>query len=266
MARWTQRSVSVYSASSASLGDPCTQENPFVNITSQVADALASRCLDVRDTRVVAFQPDSSLQPRNWSTTRKRYCAAVICFMKVNTTLVSNTGSSIAVADSADLRVSARGAVACFTTTYLLAQAFGGLLLAPVAEAWRGRMLYISKSAGFTASSIIMVALPKLAVIIVGRMVCGFISALSTTVAVSTFEDMFDAEARIWVFQVWISGAVIALGIGPAMATLVSTSSLKWSVFHRLKNRSSLNDTRRGQGSLAYQQPCPDSQCCFASR
>jgi len=75
-----------------------------------------------------------------------------------------------------------------------------------------------------------MAASPTLPAVIAGRIICGFTSALPATVAVSSFENMFDCRSRIWVFHIWISAAVAALGMGPAVATFISTSSLGWYV------------------------------------
>lgn len=144
------------------------------------------------------------------------------------TTLVSNTGSSTAVAGAADLGVSRETALICFTTTYLLAQAVGGLILPPIAESFGGRTLYITGAATFTAGCVLMAASPTLPAAVAGRVVCGFMSALPATVAVSSFENMFDVRSRIWVFHIWIASAVAALGFGPAVATYISTSSLGW--------------------------------------
>lgn len=101
-------------------------------------------------------------------------------------------------------------------------------MLPPVAETFGGRNLYILGALGFTLSCVLMAAQPTLPVVVAGRLVCGFMSALPSTVAVSSFENMFDFRARIRVFHIWISCAVSALGIGPAVATYISTSSLGW--------------------------------------
>ena len=154
--------------------------------------------------------------------------AAVIVFLEAFTTLVSNTGSSTAVAGAADLGVSREVALICFTTTYLLAQALGGLVLPPIAETFGGRTLYITGTVAFTIGCVSMAASPTLPAVITGRIICGFTSALPSTVAVSSFENMFDFRSRIWVFNIWIASAVAALGIGPAVATYISTSSLGW--------------------------------------
>lgn len=152
----------------------------------------------------------------------------MIVFLEMFTTLVSNTGSSTAVAGTADLGVSRETALICFTTTYLLAQAVGGLVLPPIAETFGGRTLYITGAAAFTVGCASMAASPTLSAVVAGRIICGFMSALPATVAVSSFENMFDVRSRIWVFHIWIASAVAALGFGPAVATYISTSSLGW--------------------------------------
>ena len=227
----SQRSVSSTSTSStaSALSDsPLVDEKLFVKVSLHVAASLAHRGFNVSAIGKVTWRDDSPLHPRNWLLTRKVYDTAVICFLELFTTLVSNTGSSTATAGAADLGVSKGIALICFTTTYLLAQAVGGLVLPPVAETFGGRNLYIIGAAGFTLSCISMAAHPTLPMVVAGRLVCGFMSALPSTVAVSSFENMFDFRARIWVFHIWISCAVSALGIGPSVATYISTSSLGW--------------------------------------
>lgn len=225
----SQRSVSTSSTSSTASNCPLIQEKPrHVKVPLHVAAALAYRGFNVDASGKVTWRFNSPLHPRNWSSARKIYDAAVICFLEMFTTLVSNTGSSTAAAGSADLGVSKEIALICFTTTYLLAQAVGGLVLPPIAETFGGRTLYIVGAAGFTASCVFMTVVPTVPVVITGRIVCGFMSALPSTVAVSSFENMFDTRARIWVSHIWISGAVSALGMGPAVATYISTSSLGW--------------------------------------
>jgi hypothetical protein len=221
-------STSTSSLASACSNDPLVEEKIFFKVPLHIASSLAHRGFDVNAIGKVTWRDNSPLHPRNWSLTRKIYDTAVICFLETFTTLVSNTGSSTAAAGAADLGVSKQIALICFTTTYLLAQAVGGLVLPPVAETFGGRNLYILGAGGFTFSCVLMAAHPTLPTVVAGRLVCGFMSALPSTVAVSSFENMFDFRARIWVFHVWISCAVSALGIGPVLATYISTSPLGW--------------------------------------
>lgn len=227
----SQRSVSTSSTSStaSALSDcPLVPGKQHLKVPLHVATALAHRGFDVDDTGKVTWRQNSALHPRNWSATRKVYDAAVIFFLEMFTTLISNTGSSTAAAGAADLGVTREIALISFTTTYLLAQAVGGLVLPPIAETFGGRTLYIVGAAGFTLSCVVMAASPTLPAVIVGRIVCGFVSALPTTVAVSSFENMFDFRSRIWVLHIWISCAVAALGMGPVVATYICTSPLRW--------------------------------------
>jgi MFS family permease len=112
---------------------------------------------------------------------------AVIVFLELFTTMVSNTGSSTAVAGAADMGASREIALVAFTTTYLLAQAVGGLVLPLIAETFGGRTLYITGAVAFTIGCISMAASPTLPAVIAGRIICGFASALPSTVAVSSF-------------------------------------------------------------------------------
>ena len=198
----SQRSFSASSASSNSSDYPLVPEKLGFKVPLHIAAALAHRGFDVDHTGKVSWRSNSTLHPRNWTIARKVYDAAVVCFLELFTTLVSNTGYSTAAAGASELGISHQTALICFTTTYLLAQAVGGLVLPPIAETFGCRTLYILGSAGFAASCAVMTVSPTLPVIITGRIVCGFMSALPSTVAVSSFENMFDARARIWVFHI----------------------------------------------------------------
>lgn len=239
----SSRSVSSSSSSSASSMSamlPAKGKQSF-KVPLHVAATLAHKGFDVDETGRVTWRANSPAHPRNWMATRKAYDAFVIVFLEFFMTMVSNTGSSVAAVAINDLHVSKDVALICFTTTYLLAQAVGGLILPPVAETFGGRTIYIAGSAGFTICCIIMAASPNLPAVIAGRTICGFMSALPATVAVSSFENMFDTRARIWIVYIWIVGAVSALGIGPPVATYITTSSLKWyDPPHPLDQRLSL--------------------------
>jgi hypothetical protein len=227
----SQRSISTSSTSSTASvfsDSPVLDEKPLVKVPLHVAASLAHREFDVDTMGKVTWRNGSHLHPKNWSLTSKIYDKAVICFLGMFATMVSNTGSSTAAASAAGLGVSKEIALICFTATYLLAQAVGGLVLPLVAETFGGRNLYILGPARFTLSCVLMAAHPTVSAVVAGRLVCEFMSALPSTVAVSSFGNMFDTRARIWVFHVWMSCAVSALGIGPAVATYISISSLGW--------------------------------------
>lgn len=76
-----------------------------------------------------------------------------------------------------------------------------------------------------------MVAGPNhIAGVVVGRFLSGFVSALPSTVAYGSLEDIWDARARIWALSLYVIFAVSSLGLGPVVATYLTTSPLGWSV------------------------------------
>ena len=114
-----QRSVSttsITSTSSASSDGLFLKEKPFIKVPSHVATILAHRGIDVSAIGNVTWRDNSPLHSRNWSLARKLYDTAVVCFLEMFTTLVNNTGSSTAVAGTADLGSSA--------VIYLFSEAF----------------------------------------------------------------------------------------------------------------------------------------------
>jgi hypothetical protein len=66
--------------------------------------------------------------------------------------------------------------------------------------------------------------------VVIGRFLSGFASALPSTVACGSLEDIWDARERIWVLNVYIIFAVSSLGIGPVVGTYLATSTLGWLV------------------------------------
>ena len=113
---------------------------------------------------------------------------------------------------------------------YLLGQAIGSLVLPPFTESFGRRPSYIIGCALFSVSNIVVAAPNHIAGVVVGRFLSGFASALPSTVACGSLEDIWDARARIWALSAWIIFAVSSLGIGPVVGTYVATSRLGWSV------------------------------------
>ncbi|KAI5363686.1 putative major facilitator superfamily, MFS transporter superfamily [Septoria linicola] len=199
-----------------------------IAIPQDVEDLLHVKELDVDARGVVHWREDSITHPRCWPVWRKGYDSAVICLLEFFTTLISNTGSSVARYASDDIGVSNELAIFCFVTLYLFGLAIGGLLFPPIAESFGGRTIYLFGAAGFSISCLIVGASPTLPAVIVGRFFSGFFSAMPTVVAVGSIENMWDAKGRIWVIQIWVMMAIFALALGPPVATYVSESSAGW--------------------------------------
>jgi len=202
-----------------------------VSIPTEVSEELEARGLDVNsDNGTVSWQRDSPSHPRMWSLPRKAYDSALICFLEFFMSLVSNTGSSIADEAAIEFGISNELAIFCFVTLFLLGQAVGVSVLAPVAESFGGRTIYVASAFTFAAGCLIMTAAPNLATVIVGRFISGLVSSTTAVVAAGSIENMWDARARIWIVHLWMAWAVLGLTFGPPVATYISTSSLRWYV------------------------------------
>lgn len=123
-----------------------------------------------------------------------------------------------------------RNRIAYRNRRYLLGQALGSLVLPPFTEAFGRRPSYITGCALYSISNIVVAAPNHIAGVVVGRFLSGFVSALPSTVACGSLEDIWDARARIWALSIYIIFAVMSLGVGPPVATYLATSPIGWSV------------------------------------
>ncbi|KAH0280677.1 MFS general substrate transporter, partial [Aureobasidium melanogenum] len=177
---------------------------------------------------LVDWKEEGTLHPRNWHINRKLYDSFLVILFEFVATVFSNTGTSSATYAAEEFKISETVAIFCFTTLYLLGQAIGSLVLPPYTETFGRRPSYIIACALYSISNIVIAATDHIAGVVVGRLVSGFVSALPSTVAYGSLEDMWDARARIWVFNIYIICAVTSLGVGPPVATYLATSPLGW--------------------------------------
>jgi MFS family permease len=199
-----------------------------IDIPRRVSDILSSKGLNVSTEGLVTFQDDSRSHPRNWPLLRKCYDSALICFLEFFMTLVSNTGSSVSAAASAELGLGRETGIFVFVTVYLLGQALGGLVFPPIAESFGGRMIYLSTTFFFGVFCLVITLSPTVPAVVMGRAFSGFVSAMPAVVACGSLENMWDTKARIYLIHLWICGAVLGLAFGPPMATYVSASDFGW--------------------------------------
>jgi MFS family permease len=170
----------------------------------------------------------SPAHPRQWPLQRKIYDTAIICLLEFLTTVVSNSGSDVSREAGPEIGLSREMAIFCLTTLYLLGQAFGGLLLPPVCEAFGGKLIYAGSSAGFTAMCLMIGLAPSTATVVVGRFVSGALSAMPTVVACGSIENMWDTQDRIWAIDIWAIAGFLGMAIGPVYAVYVSESNMGW--------------------------------------
>lgn len=107
-------------------------------------------------------------------------------------------------------------------SVYLLGQALGGIVCAPVSETFGRRTLYIVASFLFCAASAVVAAVPSVAGVYVGRFLQGAGAAIPATVAFGNFEDMFTARARIWVVYGYTHAGFVGLALGPVYGAYVT--------------------------------------------
>ncbi|EHA28385.1 hypothetical protein ASPNIDRAFT_123162 [Aspergillus niger ATCC 1015] len=109
--------------------------------------------------------------PRNWSLQRKVYDTTLIIFLEF--------------------------------FTYLIGQAIGGVVFPPYSEVFGRKKLYVASSALYGMSCILIASVPSLIGVAMGRCLCGFLSAIPTTVVVGSIEDTFNSRERVWVICLW---------------------------------------------------------------
>ncbi|KAG9800884.1 MFS general substrate transporter, partial [Aureobasidium melanogenum] len=177
---------------------------------------------------LVHWREKGNLHPRNWHINRKLYDSFLVIVFEFVATVFSNTGTSSANYAAKEFKISETLAIFCFTTLYLLGQATGSLVLPPFTETFGRRHSYITGCALYSISNIVVAAPNHIAGVVVGRFVSGFVSALPSTVACGSLEDMWDARARIWALSIYIVFAVMSLGVGPPVGTYLATSPAGW--------------------------------------
>jgi len=204
-----------------------------LDIPDGVHFALQKRGFQTDGFGVVTWLEDSKAHPRRWPLTRKVFDSAIICILEFFTTLMSNAGSSITAEAGMEIGAGRELTLFSLTTAYLIGQGIGGLVFPPIAEAFGGRTIYVASTLGYAVSCVIIAACPSLPVVIIFRFLGGFSSAIPTFVAASSFENMWDSTARIWLIHLWTGCAVLGIAIGPPTATYAALSHLGWqSLFY----------------------------------
>lgn len=219
---------SISSEESLYTAPPKTTTLPHHSIPDAVLKALSDDYLTIKDDGLVDFAYASPSHPRQWSLPRKLYDTTIISLLEFTTTVVSNAGSIIAEEISVEIGISQELAIFCTATIYLLGQAIGGLIFPPVTEVFGSRLIYAGSTAMYAALCLMIGLAPSLATIIVGRFLCGMLSAVPTCVAAGSLENIWDSRARIWGISSWAAAGVFAMAIGPLYAVYVSDSQLGW--------------------------------------
>lgn len=110
---------------------------------------------------------------------------------------------------------------------YLLGQSIGGVIFPPYSEAFGRKRLYIGSSGLYTIFCALSAAIPSLTAVVLGRFVCGILSAIPTVIVLGSMEDMFNAKDRVWTIYFWSMAGSMGLVVGPIMSSYI-TVALGW--------------------------------------
>ena len=108
--------------------------------------------------------------------------------------------------------------------SYLFGQGLGGIVLTPYSESFGRKNLYIATTAMYAAFCVVMGAVNSLPAAVIGRFMTGILSSVPTSVAAGSIEDLFDTEARVWVFFIWITLANLGLFLGAILGVYLSVT------------------------------------------
>jgi MFS family permease len=109
---------------------------------------------------------------------------------------------------------------------YQIGQAIGCLVMPPLSESYGRRKPYLYSCTAFAIGNLIAAVVPSTyAGVVVGRFISGLVSAVPTVVIGGSIEDLYEAEARIWLIFAWNTSANAALAIGPIYASYIAASA-----------------------------------------
>lgn len=108
-----------------------------------------------------------------------------------------------------------------------MGQTIAGIFCSPISEVFGRRTIYILAATLFCISSAIVAAVPSVIAVYFGRFLQGVAAAIPATVAFGNFDDMYNAEHRIWVVYIYTILGMLGLVLGPIYSTYV-TSSIGW--------------------------------------
>ncbi|KAK5055399.1 hypothetical protein LTR84_013149 [Exophiala bonariae] len=178
----------------------------------------------------VDFTEHSNVKPRNWLARRKAYNLGFL--LDFITTAISAAGTPAAEFAKEELHISHTQSLFGFTSIYLIGQGLGGLVFSPFSEAFGRRWLYIISSFAYSGSCVLVGVAPNATAAIVGRFLSGVLSSIPKVIVSGSIEDLYDSEARIWIFFIWNVTVNCSLIFGPIYAAYVAmVLGWRW-IFH----------------------------------
>ncbi|KIJ35196.1 hypothetical protein M422DRAFT_181078, partial [Sphaerobolus stellatus SS14] len=180
--------------------------------------------------------------PRNW--TRNFNDTSLIIILDLFTTAVSTAGATAAAKAQEEFGVERTLSLFLFLSAYLLGQGLGGVVSPPYSKAFDRKKLYVVSTALHSIFCVLIAAVPSPVMVVVGRFVTEFLSAIPAVIVAGSIEDMFlggvahvciinstmfNSRDRLWLIFLSAITANIGLVIGPIVSTYI-TADLEWQV------------------------------------
>lgn len=105
----------------------------------------------------------------------------------------------------------------------------GNVVFPPWTESFGRKKLYIISGLLSCVCCVVIGVVRSLPAAIVMRVLAGLLSAVPGTIVGGSIEDIFNAQARIWVVYFWTIASNIGLVIGPIMSNHI-IEALNWYV------------------------------------
>lgn len=177
----------------------------------------------------IDFEDGSKRHPRNWPLLRRGFDTSVITFFQFMTTAMSTAGTSLGSKARDDYGLTRTTSIVVFVLTYQLGRIVGSITLPPCSETFGRKPTYVMCGFVYFIMTLIAGVVPHVSGAIIGRLFSGIASAASGGVAAGSIQDMYNSEARIWVFFAWTTGSTVGLSVGPIYGSYVA-DALGWYV------------------------------------
>lgn len=167
--------------------------------------------------------------PRNRTAYRKAFDTSVILFAQLLMTSMASAGTSMGSFAKEHFGLTRTTSIVVFVLPYQLGRVVCGTAIPPFTETWGRKGVFIGSLWLYAIFCVISGVVPNVAAVVVGRAVCGGMSAVGGSVAAGSMQDIFDMKELVWAFYGWCAVSVGGLALGPIYGSYIS-SEVSWYV------------------------------------
>lgn len=179
--------------------------------------------------KAIRWTHDNPRHPRNWPVWRKSYDIGLVCLLDLFITASSTAGAAAAASARHEYKLDYTYSTFCFVTLFLLGQSVGNVVFPPWTESFGRKKLYIISGLLSCVCCVVIGVVRSLPAAIVMRVLAGLLSAVPGTIVGGSIEDIFNAQARIWVVYFWTVASNIGLIVGPIMSShIIELLNWRW--------------------------------------